>query len=52
MTKPLPDSANTRKDRDAELRRLLDQCPEEVLMLLLQLLQDRKQPLASATRQP
>jgi len=51
MTKPLSDSADTRKDRDAELRRLLDQCPDEVLMLLLRLLQDRKPPPASATRQ-
>lgn len=34
------------KDRDAELQRLLDSCPDEVLMLLLQLVQERERPLS------
>ena len=35
------------KDRDAELQRLLDSCPDEVLLLLLQLLQEREKPASS-----
>lgn len=38
------------KDRDAELQRLLDSCPDEVLMVLLQLLQEREETTASAQR--
>lgn len=41
----------SRKDRDAELQRLLDSCPDEVLMLLLQLVQEREKRPAS-TRRP
>jgi hypothetical protein len=41
---------NSRKDRDAELQRLLDSCPDEVLMLLLQLVQEREKP--SSARHP
>ena len=37
---------SSRKDRDAELQRLLDACPDEVLMLLLQLVQERERPLS------
>ena len=41
---------SSRKDRDAELQRLLDSCPDEVLMLLLQLVQEREKQPASAPR--
>ena len=41
---------SSRKDRDAELQRLLDSCPDEVLMLLLQLVQEREKQPASARR--
>lgn len=34
---------NSRRGRDAELQRLLDSCPDEVLILLLQLLQEREE---------
>ncbi len=48
----MSDAQNTaersRKDRDAELQRLLDSCPDEVLMMLLQLVQEREKATGSA----
>jgi hypothetical protein len=33
----------SRQERDAELKRLLDSCPDEVLMLLLELVRAKEQ---------
>jgi len=40
----------SRKERDAELRRLLDSCPDEVLLLLLQLVQEREKMCSPSSR--
>lgn len=44
-------SESSRKDRDAELQALLDSCPDEVLLLLLQLIEERDRKPAPLRRQ-